>query len=268
MELKKLELREKFTHSWYKEPDRPQLPESLCDVMIQVYPNAAADDATDNSGAVETPEACIPANSAVLANSNKYFCALFTNGMAQSTNEHQGGGVDHKNKTLLVKQPTVVKIKGYPLPIVQYFIGFLYNSQHTCTQQESWGMEELEQVLQIADEFEHMSLFDNVSIALMAEYLQPNKAGLVNVILLLKIAYKYSRETSELLRKGCISFCTDNYHILLRQPEFTEFLEEFACRDLALAMTLTFQAIVAAAEDEGDDRYNVCIPIVGLDEIE
>ncbi|KAI9098627.1 hypothetical protein DFS34DRAFT_593252 [Phlyctochytrium arcticum] len=200
MEVKKAELREKFTRTWYKEPGWPHQPERLCDVIIQVYPNgkvAAAGDATDTSSMDETPEACIPAHSAILANSNKYFYALFTNGMAQ-THLYSAGLVGH---------------------------GRLGTSA--------------------SDEYEDISLFDNVSIALMADYLYPVEAGYHFVIHLLKIAYKFSRETSEVLRKGCISFCTDNYHDLLQRPSFTTFFKEFACRDLALAIALKFQELIA-----------------------
>ncbi|KAI9098619.1 hypothetical protein DFS34DRAFT_658178 [Phlyctochytrium arcticum] len=243
MELKKLELREKLTRTWYKEPERLQLPARLYDVTIQVYPNirVAAADAIDISTVDETPEACIPAHSVILAGRNKYFLALFTNGMAQSTLEHSlGGGKD----TLLAKRPTVIKIQGYPLSI--------------------WDLEDWKQVLQIADEYEDISLFDNISILMMAKYLEPAKEDVYkNVILLLKIAYKYSRGTSELLRKGCISFCTDIYYFLIIRTTFTKFLRESACRDLTTAMTLKFEDIVEKAKAEGKTTVDIdWIPFV------
>ncbi|KAI9098621.1 hypothetical protein DFS34DRAFT_79975 [Phlyctochytrium arcticum] len=256
-ELQKLKLREKFTRSWYKESDRPQLPERVCEVTIQVYPNAKAVELPKRASQRMPPFWQTATSTFVLFSRMAWHRVRISIKLVVSTTTRKH-----------CKQATVVKIKGHPLHIVQYFIGFLYNNQHTCTQQESWGLADWVQVLQIADEYEDMALFDKVSIALMAQYLKPIKQGCENVILLLKSAYKYSRETSELLRKGCISFCTDNYYILLRQPAFKEFVKEFACGDLGLAMTITFQEIIEEAEDQGEGVHNVWIPIVDLDKLD
>ncbi|KAK6020577.1 BTB/POZ domain protein [Ostertagia ostertagi] len=175
MEERKAKLRVQLTRTWHKEPEGRQLREELSDVQIEV------------AGA---PAASIPAHSAVLANSSKYFRALFTNGMAQSTSKRQ------KTKRLRSKgpsdngenvSPTIVKITGYPLPIVQYFVEHLYNTQYEGGQEGITFVEDWEQLLQLADEYECLTLFDNVSIHILAEFLDPNIAEVVTTLELLKI---------------------------------------------------------------------------------
>ncbi|KAI9105286.1 hypothetical protein DFS34DRAFT_598832 [Phlyctochytrium arcticum] len=232
LEERKSKWQLKVTRSWSDESDKEQLPEHLADLSIEVYPEAKLDDgqANDASNSAEPPAAIIPAHSIILKENSKYFRALFTNGMAQSLKEDRDG----------TKPRTVVKIKGYDVPIVKYFLAHLCKNLRTSAiDEDKMSMEDLEQALQIADEFEALSFFDHVSFVVLADYLKADSQNRV-VISLLTIAYKYSRETSETLRKGCIVKCKENFRPVLRDQEFKEFLSRHGCRDLCLGLSLEF----------------------------
>ncbi|KAI9098126.1 hypothetical protein DFS34DRAFT_593612 [Phlyctochytrium arcticum] len=150
-------LRERFIHTSKSEPDGQFLSEDLADVVIEVYPDA------DTTGleASESPDtdmiatARIPAHSMILANNSKYFHALLTNGMAQSriTKEDQvEDSAGSKDISPSNQRPVQVKIKGYPLPIVRYFLGHLYNNQPQWEKQNISYVTDWAKVLRIADE--------------------------------------------------------------------------------------------------------------------
>ncbi|KAI9105282.1 hypothetical protein DFS34DRAFT_655350 [Phlyctochytrium arcticum] len=216
----------------YQVSDQDELPNDLSDVSIEVYPETKLKkgQAKKKAHSAETPAAIIPAHSLILANGSQYFRALFTNGMAQSLS--RGDGVTDDEQKLVTKPSTVVvKVKGY--------------NKMTL---EGW-----EQVLRIADEYGAASLFDHVSYLLLAKYLDPKSAH-KNVIDLLTMAYKYSRETSEILRKGCISYCGEKYLKVLRDAAFQEFLSQHACRDLLLGMTLQFKKVAVESDSDSDSE--------------
>ncbi|KAI9098065.1 hypothetical protein DFS34DRAFT_593551 [Phlyctochytrium arcticum] len=159
-------VREAFARTSFLDSDGQLLREKLSDVVIEVYPDADATEVevSKKLDVDTTAIARIPAHSAILANGSKYFHALFTNGMAQDkiSEEDQVGRVTEKK---------LVKIKGYPLAAVQYFVGHIYRNKLDCMQQEILSLKDWEKVLQIADEFGVLSLFDDVSVFLLMTYL-------------------------------------------------------------------------------------------------
>ncbi|KAI9105283.1 hypothetical protein DFS34DRAFT_598810 [Phlyctochytrium arcticum] len=236
MDRKKLEWQLKISRKWYETPDQELVPEQLSDVSIEVYPEdkvaepAAEGQANKKPRSSRTPAAIIPAHSAILANNSKYFGALFTNGMVQS------------QKYPLTECPTVVKINGYGVPTVQYFLGHIYNDQRISARRDDMTMEDFGQALQIADEYGAVPIFDHISYIMLGKYVQP-ELPVSNVIELLTIAYKYSRETSEVLRLGCIAYFSENRRKISawnqwKGIEFREFLVRHGCRDLCLALAL------------------------------
>ncbi|KAI9105281.1 hypothetical protein DFS34DRAFT_2441 [Phlyctochytrium arcticum] len=157
--------------------------------------------------------------------------------MAQSVKDCPDGGVAADKENSLTKRRTIVKIKGYPLPVVEYFLAHLYGSRRISAIEGQMKLKDFEEALKIADEYGALSFFDQVSYVLLANYLN-TKSQQGKAISLLTWAYKYSRETSEILRKGCIAYSV-KYHVsLVRDADFKEFLILHGCRDLCLALAL------------------------------
>ncbi|KAI9105287.1 hypothetical protein DFS34DRAFT_598833, partial [Phlyctochytrium arcticum] len=163
---------------------------------------------------------------------------------------------EDKGNSLTKRRTCVVKIKGYPLPVVEYFLAHLYNNQRTSAIDENtMTRKQLEEALQIADEYGALSFFDHVSYILLGQYLAPD-SPFKDVIALLTMAYTYSRETSEILRKGCIAHCGENFRTILGDEEFSDFIERHECPDLLLEMTLRLKKIVGNGKlDSATKKY-------------
>ncbi|KAI9098125.1 hypothetical protein DFS34DRAFT_649716 [Phlyctochytrium arcticum] len=243
LEERKETIRKLFFRTGDSGSDEHLLGEDLSDVVIEVYPDA------DTTGleASESPDtdaiaaARIPAHSMILANRSKYFHSLLTNGMAQSKTTNDPQVEDSAGSKVISpsdRRSIQVKIKGYPLPVIRYFIGHLYNNQPECEQQKITLDTDWAKILRIADEFGVLSLFDKVSITLLTALYSGQYR---EVVQLLQFAYEFSKETSQILRKGCITYCTENYPTLSKKAKFKEFLRDHACRDLLFELVSLIQ---------------------------
>ncbi|KAI9106140.1 hypothetical protein DFS34DRAFT_690555 [Phlyctochytrium arcticum] len=222
-----IKFREKFPRTNATKRNILTFNENLADVTIEVFPSATnMGSGSDPQQHNTHPAAKIPAHVAILTGRNEYFRALFSNGMAETLEPSQTlctiNAADGQN-VLVQRSRRNIKIKGYSVEAVKYFIAHLYDDSKACAAQERESLQEWEELLKMADEFESFSLFDTVSYEMMDQLLaDPSGMSNDHVITLLNLAYEFSAEISEILRKGCWWYYDQHYLKVLGTKELTQ----------------------------------------------
>ncbi|KAI9106139.1 hypothetical protein DFS34DRAFT_690554 [Phlyctochytrium arcticum] len=157
----------------------PLLEIDLADVVIEVYPSAtgfgAGPDPHSEQQSTEPaePAAKLPAHAAILAAKNEYFRALFSNGMAETLGPQAWTIVDTNDgqNLLAQRQKRNIKIKGYPVEAVKYFIAYLYDDSEACVERQRLTLQDFDDLLKMANQYGSFSFFDTVSFRMMNQYL-------------------------------------------------------------------------------------------------
>ncbi|KAI9106142.1 hypothetical protein DFS34DRAFT_690557 [Phlyctochytrium arcticum] len=239
-----IKFREKFPVLNASKSSSLTFNEDLADVVIGVWPSAQSiGSGTDLKQQDYTqPAAKLPAHVAILAAKNKYFKALFSNGMSESSDHSKAlctvNTSDGQN--IIAERPKkIVNIHGYSVEAVKYFIGHLYDDSTVCAAQKRETLQEWEELLKLADEYESLYMFEMVSYELMDRFLN-DPAGKSNhhVVTLLNIAYGFSKETNQILRKGCWWYFDQNYLKVLGTKDLTHNAKKLVNKELAVDLFL------------------------------